>query len=84
MINLKTNCKRTFKYKAYMGFPDGTLAKNQLANAEDARDTGLIPGGEDPLKKEMATHCSILAWKIPWTEEPDGLRSMGSQRVGHD
>ena len=43
MINLKTNCKRTFKYKAYMGFPDGTLAKNQLANAEDARDTGLIP-----------------------------------------
>ena len=41
-------------------------------------------GGEDPLEKEMATHSSILAWKIPWTEEPGGLQSMGSQRVGHD
>ena len=39
---------------------------------------------EDPLEKEMATHCSILAWKIPWTEEPDRLQSKGSQRVGHD
>ena len=39
---------------------------------------------EDPLKKEMATHASILAWGIPWTKEPDGLQSMGSQRVGHD
>ena len=41
-------------------------------------------GREDPLEKEMATHSSILAWKIPWTEEPGGLQSMGSQRVGHD
>ena len=41
-------------------------------------------GQEDPLEKEMATHASILAWKIPWTEEPDGLQSMGSQRVGND
>ena len=39
---------------------------------------------EDPLEKEMATHSSILAWKIPWTEDPGGLQSMGSQRVGHD
>ena len=39
--------------------------------------------GEDPLKKEMATHSSILAWEIPWTEEPGGLQSMGLQRVGH-
>ena len=39
---------------------------------------------EDPLEKEMATHCSILAWKIPWTEEPGRLQSKGSQRVGHD
>ena len=39
---------------------------------------------EDPLEKEMATHSSILAWKIPWTEEPGKLQSMGSQRVGHD
>ena len=41
-------------------------------------------GQEDPLEKEMATHSSMLAWKIPWTEEPDRLQSMGSQRVGHD
>jgi len=41
-------------------------------------------GGEDPLEKEMATHSSILAWKIPWTEEPARLQSMGSQRVGLD
>ena len=41
-------------------------------------------GGEDLLEKEMATHSSILAWKIPRTEEPGGLQSMGSQRVGHD
>ena len=39
---------------------------------------------EDPLEKEMATHSSILAWRIPWAEEPGGLQSMGSQRVGHD
>ena len=39
-------------------------------------------GWEDPLEKEMATHSSILAWRIPWTEEPGGLQSMGSQRVG--
>ena len=41
-------------------------------------------GQEDPLEEEMATHSSILAWKIPWPEEPGGLQSMGSQRVGHD
>ena len=41
-------------------------------------------GQEDPLEKEMATHSSTLDWKIPWTEEPDRLRSIGSQRVGHD
>ena len=41
-------------------------------------------GWEDPLEKEMATHSSMLAWKIPWTEEPGRLQSMGSQRVGHD
>ena len=41
-------------------------------------------GREDPLEKEMAIHSSALAWKIPWTEEPDRLQSMGLQRVGHD
>ena len=41
-------------------------------------------GREDPLEKEMATHSSSVAWRIPWTEEPGMLQSMGSQRVGHD
>ena len=41
-------------------------------------------GREDPLENEMATHSSVLAWEIPWTEEPGRLQSMGSQRVGHD
>ena len=44
----------------------------------------LFLGWEDPLEKEMATHSSILAWRISWTGEPGGLQSMGSQRVGHD
>ena len=41
-------------------------------------------GQEHPLEKETATHSNTFAWKIPWTEEPGGLQSMGSQRVGHD
>ena len=57
------------------------MVKNQPVNAGDA---GSIPGQEDPLEEEMATHSSILAWEIPWTEEPGGLQSMGSQRVGRD
>ena len=49
------------------------------------RETRIQPlGWEDPLEKEMAARSSTLAWKIPWTEEPGGLQSMGSQRVGHD
>ena len=49
------------------------------------RETQVLSlGWEDPLEKEMATHSSILAWEIPWTEEPGGLQSMGLQRVGHD
>ena len=49
-----------------------------------AGDTGWILGWEDPLEKEMATHSSILAWRIPWAEEPDGLQSMDLHRVGHN
>ena len=54
------------------------------ASAYNAGDLGLIPGSGRSLKKEMATDSSTLAWKIPWTEEPDRLRSMGPQRVGHN
>ena len=58
------------------------MVKNMLAKAGDARDTVSIPGLEDPLEKEMATHSSILTWEIPWTEESGGVR--GSQRVEHN
>ena len=57
------------------------VVKNPPANA---RDVGLIPGLEDPLEKETATHSSVLAWRIPCTEEPGGLLSTGLKRVGHD
>ena len=60
-----------------------SVVKNPPTNERDARDMGLIPVLER-LEEEMTTHSSILAWEIPWTEEPDGLKSMGSQRVGHD
>ena len=56
-------------YHSHRGFPDSAVIKNPPANAEDTRDAGSVPGLEDPLEKEMATHSSILAWKIPWTEE---------------
>ena len=58
---------------AQEGFPGGTVVKNTPDNAGDTRDVGLIPGSEDVLEKEMATHSSILVWKIPWTEETGGL-----------
>ena len=61
--------------------PGGSDSK---ASGYNGGDLGSIPGQEDPLEKEMATHSSILAWKIPWTEEPGGLQSMGLQRVGHE
>ena len=48
------------------------------------QETWVFLGQEDPLGKEMATHSSILAWEIPWTEEPGGLRSMGSQTDRHN
>ena len=67
-------------------FPGGSDGK---ASAYNAGDLGSIPGsgrspGEDLLEKEMVTHSSILAWKIPWTEKPGRLQAMGSKRVGHD
>ena len=60
---------------------DGSVIKNPPANAGD---TGLIPDQEDPLEEGMAIHSSILAWRIPWTEEPGRVQAMGSQRVRHD
>ena len=64
-----------------LGFPGVSDGKVSACNMGEP---GLIPGSEDPLEKEMATHSSILAWKISWMEEPGGLLSRGSYRVGHD
>ena len=58
----------------------GSVVKNPPAKAGDSGEAGLIPvGWDDPLEQKMATHSSILAWKIPWTEESSGLQSMGSK-----
>ena len=65
------------------GFPGGPMVKNPPASAGDSWDRDSIPRWEDLPEKEMTTHSSTLAWKIPQTEEPDGLQSMGSQRVKH-
>ena len=61
--------------QGFLGFPDGSAGKESSCNAGDM---GSIPGLGDSLEKEMATHSSILAWKIPWTEEPGRLQSAGS------
>ena len=60
------------------------VVKNQPANAGDIRDAGLIPGSGISPEGGMATHSNIPAWRIPWTKEPGGLQSIGSQRVRHD
>ena len=63
-----------------MRFPGGSDGQDSATQETPVRSLG----GEDPLEKGMATHSSVLPWRIPWTEEPGGLQSMGSQRVGHD
>ena len=64
-----------------MGFPGGSDGEESACNAGDQV---LSLGREDPLEKEMATHSSILAWRILWAEKPGGLQFMGSERGGHD
>ena len=82
---------KEWDFHLIMCFISSNLSKKSLSNGSDGKesacndgDTSSIPGWEDPLQKGMATHSSILAWWIPWTEEPGGLQSMESQRVGHD
>ena len=67
-----------------MYFPGRSEVKNQPATQELQEMQIRSLGREDALEKGMATHFSILAWRIPWTEEPGGLQSIGSQRVRHD
>ena len=68
--------KKVANVKHQMGFPGDSVVKN-LPAVQEAQVQSL--GLEDPLEKEMATHSSILAWEIPWTEESDGLQPMSSQ-----
>ena len=65
----------------FRGFTGGLMIKDLPANAGGV---GSILGQDDPLEEEMATHSSILAWRIPWAGEPGSLQSMGSQRIGHN
>ena len=72
-----------------MGYPLqyswAPLVAQTVKNPPAMRETWVRSlGWEDPLEEGMATHSSLLAWRIPWTEEPGGLQSMGSQRVGHN
>ena len=71
-------------YSTRLGFSGGAVIKNSPANQEIRETCVQFLGQEEPLEKEMTIHSSILAWRIPWTEEPGGLLSMGSQRVRHD
>ena len=72
-------------FQMYLGFPGGSIVKNLSSNAGDTGDVCSIPAlGRLSLEEEMTTHSSILVWKIPWTEGPGGLQSMGLQRVRHD
>ena len=76
-------CPNTYKFPIF-NITDSLVAQ-RLKCLPAMQETWVRSlGREDPLEKEMATHSSILAWEIPWTEEPGGLQSMGSQRVGHD
>ena len=65
-------------------FPGDASGKDPAANAGDEETRVQSPGRENPLEEEMAIHSSILAWRIPWIEEPGGLQLKGSQRVRHD
>ena len=67
-----------------LDFVDGTGSKESTCQCRDIRDIGLIPGLRRSLEKEMTIHSSILAWTIPWAQEPGRLQSKGLQRVRHD
>ena len=76
--------KKFFFFSASL-LAGGSLVAQSVKNLPEIQKTQVqSPGREDPMGKEMATHSSTLAWRIPWTEEPDRLKSMDLQRVGHD
>ena len=74
------SCKHTYIW----GFPGGASGKGATCQRRRHESWVYTLSWEDPLEEGMVTHSSILAWRIPWTEGPGGLQSLGSQRVGHD
>ena len=80
-LPLFMDLKKIIRVIYILGFPGDSDVKN-LPTRQETQVRSL--GQEDHLEKGMATHSSILTWRIPWTEEPGGLWSMGSQRVGHN
>jgi hypothetical protein len=83
LIHIVSNGRILFLWLSNISlcFAGGSVIKNPPTNAGDQ---SVTLGQRDPLEKEMASHSSILAWEIPWTEEIGRLPSMGLQRVGHD
>ena len=78
-------CNREKKFECFYIVYIAFLVAQRLKHLPAMWETWVQSlGQEDPLEKGMATHSSMLAWRIPWTEEPGGLQSMGLQRVGHD
>ena len=84
MIYIVLLYSTTFTRFVYLEIPNGSAVKNLPAMKEGWEMQVRSLGWEVPLEEEMATHCSILAWEIPWTKEPGGLLSIGWQRVRHD
>ena len=86
-IEVKRELELWIKARAIQGQlwikPGGSVVMNSPAMQQQREMQVCSLGQEGPLEEEMATHSGILAWRIPWTEEPGGLQSMGSQRVGH-
>ena len=76
--------RNTLHLEVWSGFPGSLVVKNLPAVQEPQEMQVRSLGREDPLEEGMATQPSILAWRIPWTEEPGGLQAMGLQSVGHD
>ena len=83
-MHLMANMSIYVFLRSVRGFPGGSAVKNPPAMQEMQETWVPSLGGEDSLEEGMATHSSILAWRIPWTEKPGRLQSMGLQRVGQD
>ena len=84
-LRLAFSCCVTLCQLLNLSFPRASLVAQRLKSLPAMRETWVQSlGQEDPLEKEIATHSSILAWRIPWMKEPGGLQSTGSQRVRHD